>query len=92
MHLANPKAVLAWVAFVTLGLGTDASWHDVATILAGCALLSVTIFGGYALVFSTAPIIRLYRRTRRGIGGVLATVFGFAGLRLLMSPVERSIP
>ncbi|SEO66738.1 Threonine/homoserine/homoserine lactone efflux protein [Salinihabitans flavidus] len=87
MHLANPKAVLAWIALVTLGLDAEASWHDVATILAGCAILSVTIFGGYALVFSTAPMIRLYRRARRGIEGVLAAIFGFAGLRLLLSRV-----
>lgn len=87
MHLANPKAVLGWIALVALGLGTDASWHDVATILAGCAILSVTIFCGYALLFSTAPMIRLYRRARRGIEGVLAAVLGFAGLRLLMSRV-----
>lgn len=87
MHLTNPKAVLAWIALVTLGLGPDASWHDVATILAGCAVLSITIFGGYALVFSTAPMVRVYRRARRGIEGVLAAFFGFAGLRLLFSRV-----
>lgn len=85
MHLANPKAVLAWIALVTLGLGAEASWHDVTTILAGCAVLSVTIFGGYALVFSTAPMARFYRRARRWIEGVLAAFFGFAGLHLLMS-------
>jgi threonine efflux protein len=85
MHLANPKAVLAWIALVALGLGADASWHDVATILSGCAILSVTIFCGYALVFSTTPMIRLYRRARRWIEGVLAVFFGVAGLRLLMS-------
>ena len=72
MHLANPKAVLAWIVLVTLGLGAEASRYDVATILAGCAVLSVLIFGGYALVFSTAPMIRLYRRARRGVEGVLA--------------------
>lgn len=87
MHLANPKAVLAWIALVTLGLGAKASWHDVATILVGCAILSVTIFGGYALVFSTAPMIRRYRRARRGIESVLAVFFGLAGLRLLLSRV-----
>ena len=87
MHLANPKAVLAWIALVTLGLGAKASWHDVTTTLVGCAILSVTIFGGYALVFSTAPMIRLYRRARRGIEGGSAVFFGFAGLRLLLSRV-----
>lgn len=87
MHLANPKAVLAWIALVTLGLGAEASWHDVATILAGCAVLGVSIFCGYALLFSTAPMIHLYRSARRWIEGVLAAFFGFAGLHLLISRV-----
>jgi threonine efflux protein len=85
MHLGNPKSVLAWIALVTLGLGPEASWPDVAAILGGCAVLSVTIFCGYAIVFSTAPMVRLYRRARRWIEGVLALVFGLAGLRLLLS-------
>ena len=85
MHLSNPKAILAWVALLTLGLGPDASWQSVVIILSGCFVLSVTIFCGYALVFSTTPMVRLYRRARRGIEGVLALVFGFAGLRLLLS-------
>ena len=85
MHLGNPKSVLAWIALMTLGLGPDAPWYSVAVILGGCAVLSVAIFCGYAVVFSTAPMVRLYRRARRWIEGVLAVFFGFAGLRLLLS-------
>jgi len=85
MHLGNPKSVLAWIALMTLGLGPDASWRSVAVILGGCAVLSVTIFCGYAVVFSTAPMVRLYRRARRWIEGVLAVFFGLAGTRLLLS-------
>jgi threonine efflux protein len=84
MHLGNPKSVLAWIALVTLGLGTGASWQGVAAMLGGCAVLSVTIFCGYAVLFSTAPMVRLYRRARRWIEGALSIVFGFAGLRLLL--------
>jgi threonine/homoserine/homoserine lactone efflux protein len=85
MHLGNPKSVLAWIALVALGLGTDASYHSVAIILGGCAILSVTIFCGYAILFSTAPMVRMYHRARRWIEGVLTLVFGFAGLRLLLA-------
>lgn len=85
MHLTNPKSVLGWIALVTLGLGPGASWHTLAAILGGCAVLSVTIFCGYAIIFSTAPMVRLYRRARRWIEGILAVFFGVAGLRLLMS-------
>lgn len=85
MHLSNPKSILAWIALVTLGLGPDASATDVILILAGCAVLSGTIFCGYAVVFSTQPMVRMYRRARRGIEGVLTVSFGYAGLRLLLS-------
>jgi threonine efflux protein len=85
MHLTNPKSVLAWIALVTLGLGSESSWHTLAAILGGCAALSVTIFCGYAIIFSTAPMVSVYRRARRWIEGILSVFFGVAGLRLLLS-------
>lgn len=85
MHLTNPKALLGWMATMTLGLGPQATPTTVAIILAGCAMLSVTIFCGYAIVFSTEPMIRGYRRARRYIEGTLAVVFGAAGIKLLVS-------
>lgn len=85
LHLMNPKAVLGWIATMTLGLGPEATTVIVVIILAGCAVLSVTIFGGYALLFSTAPMVRVYRRARRWIEGTLAVVYGAAGMKLLLS-------
>jgi threonine efflux protein len=85
MHLTNPKALLGWIATMTLGLGPQATTETVAIILAGCAVLSITIFCGYAIVFSTAPMIQGYRRARRWIEGTLALVFGAAGFKLLFS-------
>lgn len=85
MHLTNPKALLGWIATMSLGLGAEASQSTVAIILTGCAFLSVTIFCGYAIVFSTVPMIRAYQRARRLIEGSLAMVFGAAGLKLLFT-------
>lgn len=70
---------------MTLGLGPEATPTTVAIILAGCAVLSITIFCGYAIVFSTAPMIRGYRKARRWIEGTLALVFGAARIKLLLS-------
>jgi threonine/homoserine/homoserine lactone efflux protein len=85
MHLTNPKALLGWIATMTLGLGPEATPTTVAIILAGCAVLSITIFCGYAIVFSSAPMILGYRKARRWIEGTLALVFGAAGIKLLLS-------
>ncbi len=85
MHLTNPKAVLGWIAIMSLGLRPDAPAYTLPAILAGCLLLGVLIFVGYALVFSTRPMVRAYQKARRWIEGALAMVFGYAGLRLLLS-------
>ncbi|WP_207484036.1 LysE family translocator [Arenibaculum pallidiluteum] len=85
LHLTNPKAILAWLAIMSLGLGDSGHASAVPAIIGGCAGLGVMVFGGYALVFSTGPMVRLYARARRWLEAVLALFFGFAGLRLLLS-------
>ena len=87
MHLTNPKSVLGWIALVALGLGPEAASETVVVILAGCAVLAIAVFGGYAIVFSTAPMVRVYGRARRWIEGFLAALFALAGLRLLFSRI-----
>jgi len=85
MHLGNPKAVLGWMAIMTLGLGADAPAGILPAIIGGCAVLGVLVFGGYAVLFSTAPMISLYARLRRWIEGGLCALFTAAGLKLLIS-------
>lgn len=85
MHLGNPKSVLGWVAIMSLGLKPDADLGTVAVAFGGCVLLGILIFLGYALLFSTAPMVRGYARARRWIEGALAVVFAGAGIRLILS-------
>lgn len=83
MHLGNPKSVLSWLAIMTLGVGADASAGFVATAFLGCVALGVIVFGGYAILFSTAPMVRGYARARRWVEWTLALVFAGAGLNLI---------
>lgn len=85
MHIGNPKAILAWIAIMSLGFRQDAPAGTLPVIIGGCAILGVLVFGGYAIVFSTASMIALYARLRRWIEGVLSAVFAVAGLKLLAS-------
>lgn len=85
LHLSNPKAVLGWVAIMALGLGPDAPPHTLLTIMAGCAVLGLTVNVGYALLFSTGVLGRAYQKFSHWIEGALAVIFGYAGFRLLLS-------
>lgn len=85
MHMGNPKAMLAWLAILSLGVGAGVSTAELSVAVGGCALIGILVFGGYALLFSTAWMIALYARCRRWIEGTLAVVFAAAGMRLLWS-------
>lgn len=86
MHIGNPKAIMSWMAIMSLGLRGDAPDGTVAAIFGGCALLGVIIFGGYAILFSTARMIACYNRLRRWIQGLFSALFAVAGLKLLIAP------
>jgi threonine efflux protein len=85
MHLTNPKAIMGWLAIMSLGLQPGAPSMVLPAILAGCAILAILVFGGYAVIFSTDTMVRAYAKARRWIEGTLALCFGYAGLRLLLS-------
>ncbi|AJP58296.1 lysine transporter LysE [Pandoraea vervacti] len=83
LHLTNPKAVLGWMSVVALASGPDGALP--VAVVPGCAALGLTIFCGYAMLFSTRTARRVHLRIRRGLDGCLAVVFGTAGWQLLTS-------
>ena len=85
VHMTNPKAVLAWVAIIALGLPPEAPLWVGLAIVFGCFGLSIAVHLTYALVFSTPVMSSLYLRARRGIKATLGVFFTFAGLKLLVS-------
>jgi len=70
---------------MSLGLRNDAPAGLLPAIIGGCAVLGVFVFGGYAILFSTAPMIALYGRLRRWIEGSLCALYAAAGIRLIAS-------
>jgi threonine/homoserine/homoserine lactone efflux protein len=85
IQITNPKAVLAWIAIVSLGLSPDAPLWVGALIVAGTSILSVAVHLLYAVAFSTPVMVRCYSRARRFIQLVLGTFFALSGVKLLSS-------
>lgn len=85
IQMTNPKAALAWIAIISLGLKEGAPLWVGAVIVVGTFVLSVAIHLMYAVAFSTPVMVRLYGKARRVIQGVLGTFFAIAGVKLLTS-------
>lgn len=85
LHLSNPKAIFTWISIMSLGVQPGMPAHTLPIMLGGSVLLSVTIFGGYALLFSSPPMVAIYRSARRWFEGAMAAFFAYAGLRLLLA-------
>ncbi|MPZ33008.1 MAG: LysE family translocator [Rhodospirillales bacterium] len=85
IQMTNPKAALAWIAIISLGLRTDAPYWVAIVIVIGTTILSIIIHALYALAFSSEPMVRLYGKARRFIQGALGAFFAFAGVKLLTS-------
>jgi len=85
MHLTNPKAIVVWLSVVSLALPTGAHQADALAFVLSCAAISATIFCCYALAFSTHAARRAYRAGERWVNAVLAGVFAYAGVRMLLA-------
>jgi threonine efflux protein len=90
LNLSNPKAVLAWISVLALGVGTGETGANLVVTTALCAALGLLIYTAYAVAFAQAPFRAGYRRAQRAIDGLAATFFGYSGLKLLLTRPEAS--
>jgi len=90
LNLSNPKAVVAWMATLSVGLGTDDGFATVVVATAGCSLTGLCIYAAYAAAFSVTSVMAGYTRFRRWVDGVVAALFATAGIALIRSALARS--
>lgn len=88
LHLTNPKAVLFFGSLYAIGIPAGTSPSALATVIALVGLQSCTVFHGYALLFSCAPMTRGYLRLRRWLEAVFALAFAAASLKILTARLQ----
>ena len=89
LNLSNPKAIVAWMAALSMGLGVgDGSGHVFAATLI-CMALGFLNYASYAMAFSLPGFMAGYRRLRRWIDGIVAGLFAIAGVGLIRSAFSR---
>lgn len=83
VHMTNPKAIMGWIAIISLGLSPGSPPWVAGVILLGTAVFGVTFYTLAALAFSTSTAVRVYGKCRRAIEATLGVFFVFAGARML---------
>jgi len=89
LNLSNPKAVVAWMAALSMGLGEEGNTSIVVGATLICTMLGFVNYAGYAMAFSRSGFMTGYKRLRRWIDGVVAGLFAVAGIGLLRSAFTR---
>ena len=84
IQMTNPKAALAWIAIISLGLQDGAPHWVGAVIVVGTFAMSIIIHTLYAVAFSNTLMVKLYGKCRQAIQVGLGMFFAFAGIRLLL--------
>jgi threonine/homoserine/homoserine lactone efflux protein len=90
LHLTNPKAILFFGSLFSLGLPAETRAQDLALVIAAVGCQSFLVFHGYALLFSSQGMTRLYLRLRRWFEGAFAIGFGAASFKILTAKVQSS--
>jgi len=83
LHLTNPKAVLGWGSIYAIALVSDAEASAVWALFGSLLLCSMTMFCGYAIIFSTPLIAKGYARSKRWFELIFGMLFGAASIKLL---------
>lgn len=90
LNLSNPKAVFAWLAALAVGTGQASTSADLWLATAVCVLISYANYAGYAAIFSLPKCMAFYQSAQRYIDGIVAGLFGFAGIGLIRSAMQKS--
>ncbi len=85
LNLSNPKAVLAWMAALSVGLNANADVYSIALATSICMVAGLLVYVLYSILFSIGGIMHVYRRFSRWVDGAVAGLFTLAGISLVRS-------
>lgn len=85
IHLTNPKAILFFGALYSLAIPAGTNAAGLVSVILFVATISASIFFGYAFIFSSEAVRNWYVRSQRMFNFAFGALFGFAGIRLLVT-------
>lgn len=89
LNMSNPKAIVAWMAALSVGLNSNDGIGAVAVATTLCIGVGFATYALYSVLFSIGGIMRGYRRFSRMINGIVSGLFALAGFSLIRSAFIR---
>ena len=90
MNISNPKTVIAWMAALSVGLGSNDGIFSLVSGLVVCIIVGFATNAMYSFCFSYRGVMNWYQRASRWVNGVTSILFSIAGIGLLRSAFNRS--
>jgi len=90
LNISNPKTVIAWMAALSVGLGTNDNMTSLLLGVIVCIVVGFMTNALYSIVFSFSGVMAWYQNTRRAISGIVSGLFVIAGLGLIRSAFSRT--
>ena len=90
MNISNPKTVIAWMAALSVGLGSNDGALSLVSGLVICMIVGFATNAMYSICCSHRDVMNWYQRASRWINGVTSFIFSIAGIGLLRSAFNRS--
>lgn len=88
LHLTNPKAILFFGSLFSLGIPPGTEVSELALVIATVGFQSFLVFHGYAMVFSSQAVTKIYLKLRRWFEGAFAIGFGAASFKILTTKMQ----
>jgi len=89
LNMSNPKAVIAWVAALSVGLDSNDGINVLVAATAVCIAVGFVVYALYSALFSIGGVMRGYQRCRRWVNGTMAGLFTLTGFGLIRSAFTR---
>ncbi|MEM7193608.1 MAG: LysE family translocator [Pseudomonadota bacterium] len=89
LNLSNPKALVAWMTALSIGLDADDNLTAVSIAATLCIVIGYFVYVLYLMLFSLHGVMKAYRRFHRHIHNTMAVVFSAAAFGLIRSAFTR---
>lgn len=83
LNITNPKAIMTWIAIISLGLAPNAPLWVVFAVIGGTMIFALFFYTTIAIAFSTKKMVAIYAKAGRWIDGFMGLFFIYAAYALL---------